>query len=88
MKNKTKTHPGVANQLMEANSSPYKKLTVESIEEMLKTLEANNEPDPTPPPWGYVGNGLYSLGSGAYCNEKGFEDFKKELSSFIASKSL
>jgi hypothetical protein len=50
------------------------------IEEIIKEHFENEDPI------GYVGNGMYHMGGGAYTGKLGFEEFEKELLKLAKAK--
>ena len=83
-----KINPGVLTQMNSSTLKMYNNLTVESLNKAIDEIASTMEEKSSLPPYGYVGGGLYHICNGAYCNKKGFDQFKKELTAQLNTYTL
>ena len=74
-----KIRPGISNQLNLSAIKMYQDLTIEKLESALDEILNIVEEKKNLPPYGYVGEGLYHIGNGCYCNKKGFDEFENSF---------
>ena len=62
----------------EISQQYYKKLTVEDVEKAILKLQEDGIDNPFDYPK-YYGEGIYEISKGCFTNEKGMEEFMKQL---------